>query len=464
MQIFLDTTAAFLDASILTIYLSSTLNKFKKEKALWYIISLILIEVLLYVNQSWIASIDSPVFTGMSTIISIVTTFIASLFFISKMHVRILAAAFFQVLFNISETVFSYLVLHFQPDIMDIDDPHLLYAVMGFGTTIFFLFLILALRLLLKKNRHRYPIQFNLLLLLVPAMTVILLSVIDSRSFYNSGNITAYILFTVMLSLINIINYVQIQWSARFLQDRHQIAEMKKQFSYQRQKYDQLSDAYRSGRKLMHDTKKHLFVIQEYIDKQDTEALSTYVQNLSDDMENLYNARYARYNTGNLVIDSFISSFHNMSENKMIQFEAILKVDQNRIPLTDYDLCVVLGNLLDNALTACDDARIENRFIKIHIETTTNDLFIIKEENSMNPDKRPVLSDNPEHGYGLKNIESTINDYHGILHTTQNNTFSIYIRIPITAREQRLVNPLYPPEKFIIPDIIKISNDEKKAK
>ena len=223
MQIFLDTTAAFLDASILTIYLSSTLNKFKKEKALWYIISLILIEVLLYVNQSWVASIDSPVFTGMSTIISIVTTFIASLFFISKMHVRILAAAFFQVLYNISETVFSYLVLHFQPDIMDIDDPHLLYAVMGFGTTIFFLFLILALRLLLKKNRHQYPIQFNLLLLLVPAMTVILLSVIDSRSFYNSGNITAYILFTVMLSMINIINYVQIQWSARFLQDRHQV-------------------------------------------------------------------------------------------------------------------------------------------------------------------------------------------------------------------------------------------------
>ena len=83
------------------------------------------------------------------------------------------------------------------------------------------------------------------------------------HSFYETEHIDSYILLIILLAIMNVVNYIQIEWSARFLHDRQQIKEMQLQFNYQRQKYDQLSESYRSGRRFLHDTKKHFFVMQK---------------------------------------------------------------------------------------------------------------------------------------------------------------------------------------------------------
>ena len=444
MELFLNVFSSLLDAFILTVYLINALGRFKRDRIIWYLLSLTLIEVILYLNQLWSSSNpDSRAVWVAVVIISTLTTFIATLFFESKMLTRILASIIFQLLYIASESLFTFLILRFQPDLYYVEETNMLYATMSFGSVITMLFLILLLSLILKKNRIRYPMQFHIQLLCIPLITVIILSLLQVHSFYETKHINTYILLVLLLTIMNVINYIQIEWSARFLNDRQQLQDMQLLNNYQRQKYEQLSESYRSGRRFLHDTKNHFFVLQKYLHNKQYDQLEAYITHAFGDLENLY----AKYNTGNLVIDSFMTSFDQMAERKNIRFEVELNIDKNRIPMEDYDLCIVLGNILDNALHACEYATKKDRFIHIVLETTKKDLFVIETENTMSSpvDKSPKSND-LEHGYGLKNINRTIEKYHGIMGYEAKESFHMLIRVPITNPEQRLFSTDHSPK------------------
>jgi len=248
--------------------------------------------------------------------------------------------------------------------------------------------------------------------------------------------INVFVYFIIALAFINIINYWQIEWAARFLNEHQQLIDTEKQLSYQRQKYEQISESYRSGRRFIHDTKNHFFVMQKYLQEQKYDDLSEYIKTSFGELEN----QYVKYNTGNLVIDSFLTNFDDIAVHKNISFQAIIHVDKDRIPLKDFDLSILLGNMLDNALTACLNTKQKDRFLRIHIETTKNDLFIINEENSMDENTAQKRDgDEMNHGYGLKNIERTVTAYHGLMNITTSDVFHIYVRIPIIDPRQRYI-------------------------
>lgn len=435
MELLLNISSSLLDAFILSVFLFSAFGRIKQNKVIWYLLSLVVIEVILYVDQLWMAgNPESRLIWLAVTCISFLTTLWASMFFKARILARLLASLLFQLLYVASESIFTFLILKFQPDLTLVEDQNMLFATMSFGSVVTMLFLILILRLILKRNREGYPLQYHIQLLTVPLITFLILSLLRMHSFYETEHIDSYILLIILLAIMNVVNYVQIEWSARFLHDRQQIKEMQLQFNYQRQKYDQLSESYRSGRRFLHDTKKHYFVMQKYLQEKQYDKLEEYIKKSFGDLEN----HYAKYNTGNLVIDSFMTSFDHMSEQKGIQFEAILHADVNRIPVEDYDLCVILGNLLDNALAACEKAPSKDRFIRILLETTKKDLFVIEEENTMNSNITSTRSETDlEHGYGLLNIRQTVDKYHGMMGYTTGETFNMFIRIPITEPEQR---------------------------
>lgn len=446
MELLLNISSSLLDAFILSVFLFSAFGRIKQNKVIWYLLSLVVIEVILYADQLWMAgNPESRLIWLAVTCISFLTTLWASMFFKARILARLLASLLFQLLYIASESIFTFLILRFQPDLTLVEDQNMLFATMSFGSVITMLFLILILRIILRRNRTRYPLQYHIQLLTIPLITFLILALLRVHSFFETKHINTYILLIILLVIMNVVNYIQIEWSARFLHDRQQIKEMQLQFNFQRQKYDQLSESYRSGRRFLHDTKKHFFVMQKYLQEKQYDKLEEYIKKSFGDLEN----HYAKYNTGNLVIDSFMTSFDHMSEQKGIQFEAILHADVNRIPVEDYDLCVILGNLLDNALAACEKAPSKDRFIRILLETTKKDLFVIEEENTMNSDTMNTKSENDlEHGYGLLNIRQTVDKYHGMMGYTTGETFNMFIRIPITEPEQRMLASTPPPRNL----------------
>ena len=116
-----------------------------------------------------------------------------------------------------------------------------------------------------------------------------------------------------------------------------------------------------------------------------------------------------------------------------------LNVDYGHIPIKDYDLCIVLGNLLDNALQANDKIEILDREVLIEIETTENSKFRIHVENSLpeqdSDEKKNIL----HHGYGLENVKKVVSENHGFVTIRTAEYFVIDILIPIIAEKDAFI-------------------------
>lgn len=105
--------------------------------------------------------------------------------------------------------------------------------------------------------------------------------------------------------------------------------------------------------------------------------------------------------------------------------------------LNDFDLCILLGNILDNAIEASQNEKINNRYIIMDIYNFSGyEIFEVKNKISSSIlDKNRMLTSSKSnkilHGYGLKQIRTIIEKYYGHLDIYErNNYFILKVMIP----------------------------------
>ena len=179
----------------------------------------------------------------------------------------------------------------------------------------------------------------------------------------------------------------------------------------------------------MHDTKKHLFFIQECVSQEKYDEIIPYSENIITDLE----SRYCTFNTGNLVVDAFVHNLYLRMQNNNISLLTNLNFDNSLIPLNDYHMTIVLGNLLDNSYNACVGQL--NGKISLTI-STLEDVFTIHIQNTyindiINKKNQSFEDFDFIHGYGLKNVKDIVNQYNGIHNIRcENGIYSVTIIIP----------------------------------
>ena len=270
------------------------------------------------------------------------------------------------------------------------------------------------------------------LLLIAPIITIF---TAFNRNVLESSlkNQLSYAFLITGFILINYTNFFLLILSAKSFTEKEKINHIIQQNEYQQEKYTQLSSAYRKLRKYQHDTKKRFMYISNCIHNENYDAVIPYLENSLDEL----NSSYSRINTGNLVIDSFVSNYLLLSEDTGVEFNPDLQIDSTLIPIKDYDLSIVLGNLLDNAINACNDIQSPNKkYINLYIHTDLeSDQFIIHITNSMHQ-KTVSEKNNIIHGYGLLNVKEHIEKLFGIMNFKKNeNEFETTVIIPLTHPE-----------------------------
>ncbi len=170
-----------------------------------------------------------------------------------------------------------------------------------------------------------------------------------------------------------------------------------------------------------------------YILEKPKEPYKLQTTSLEESIEEL-NSSYSRINTGNLVIDSFVSNYLLLAEDTNINFQSDLQIDASKIPISDYDLSIVIGNLLDNAINACNNiGDKQKKFIKLFIHTDLeSDQFIIHLVNSKTQKKAPTKNCKLVHGYGLLNVKEHIEKLYGIMNSKEyDNEYETTVIIPL---------------------------------
>ena len=182
-------------------------------------------------------------------------------------------------------------------------------------------------------------------------------------------------------------------------------------------------------RLLKHDFKNHLIMLANLYKSNKSDEIENYIHNLLGSIE-----KETFANSKNFVIDSILNFKLRSINNSNIK----LSLDIN-VPITvdilACDLTTILGNLLDNAITACEKSK--EKILNIKISSKMGNLIIL----ISNSYDGKIINENGEikttkiyksgHGLGIKSIQNILEKYDGEMRINYNSdTFSTSIIIP----------------------------------
>lgn len=169
------------------------------------------------------------------------------------------------------------------------------------------------------------------------------------------------------------------------------------------------------SRKVVHDMKNHLLALKNYSREQDWIGLDNYLNELSEDILD-YNYQIW---TGNRMLDMILNEKSKEAKDKKIDMQINTEVFTT-LPFTDREIISLFGNLLDNAIEACERITDKNTWIHIKMKKKNQLLYFeIKNTTETTVQQVPgkfitTKTDGTLHGYGIKNIMDVVEKYHGI--------------------------------------------------
>ena len=341
-------------------------------------------------------------------IISNINVFCLTFLYKSTLKIRIFAAASYQILCGFSEAciyiIFSLLPKNTSKLLLANNDICLVAS-----KIILFMFVIIGTLILKKKRKQILSAQYSFFVLFMPILTIFILTIIpeipQSSTFHKLLNMIAII----GLMATNVINYFLLDNILKVHELEISKNQLNDQLEYQSKKYLLLSTTYKNSRSIIHDTKKHYYYIIDCLHRQSYDEIEDYLENSINEMEVNFN----RINTGNLVIDAFVSNHQMVAEQNNIIFKTNIQVNLDNIQIEDYDFSIILGNLLDNCYNACTKIMApKRREIDVEIYTTDREL-VIHLSNTFNPDTTKYSEHELVHGFGTANINNIAIENHG---------------------------------------------------
>ncbi len=168
---------------------------------------------------------------------------------------------------------------------------------------------------------------------------------------------------------------------------------------------EEVNEMYRQVRGWRHDYRNHIQVLKAHLDEGRYAAADAYLSELAQDLTTVDTV----LKTGNVMVDAILNSKLNLIASHNIPVNAKATVPEN-LSLSPLELCVIIGNLMDNALEAC--LRIEDpqaRFIRLYMGLH-RDQFYLSVTNSAPPLRRKggdylSTKSGQSHGFGLMRID-----------------------------------------------------------
>lgn len=160
-------------------------------------------------------------------------------------------------------------------------------------------------------------------------------------------------------------------------------------------------------RQIAHDMRNHIIFLKKYDDEGREEKLHQYIQDLCQEIT-LYEMQVW---TGIEILDYLLTQEMKKAEQRNIKFQ----VETQRIdllPFSDLEIVSVFGNLLDNAIDACEKIEIGERWIHILIKKQHN-MFFMEIINSVEQDTDRKSKKGGLHGYGLINVQQIVERHKG---------------------------------------------------
>lgn len=214
--------------------------------------------------------------------------------------------------------------------------------------------------------------------------------------------------------------------------------EQKKAAQYHSQvlTYKMLEQQYSRSERLRHDMKNHIIALSGLLEDKEWEKMNDYLNKMRDSA----NLGTGEELTGSRVVDALLYQKREKAEQQGILWQCDVQIPK-LCGMEEFDLCILFGNILDNAVNACEAMESSmakqglQRFIDIQGKTVKK-CFLLEVKNSIrikDKNQAGTAYQKKQHwGTGLLNVNDVVQKYNGAINMeVEKNIFSISILIPL---------------------------------
>ena len=238
------------------------------------------------------------------------------------------------------------------------------------------------------------------------------------------------IMSIILLCVINFVSY----YFFIIGEDKSRLEIQYKSYEEQVKVYGQWIEEQKQTREVMaafrHDMKNHIAAVKGICNMKLQEGqeegfreIATYLDSIGTN----YNILKNEVNSGNVLLDATLNMKINYAMSKGITAKADIRIPKDW-QYDSMDMVIVLGNLLDNAIEACEQlAKDKARKLGIELKYDKGNLFLFLENTysgsldgtsgiaSENQFPKTSKRDKQKHGIGMKNIAEVVQKYNGVM-------------------------------------------------
>lgn len=195
---------------------------------------------------------------------------------------------------------------------------------------------------------------------------------------------------------------------------------------------EEVQNIYQNMRGWRHDYHNHIQTMKAYRSLNENDKLDEYLICLDADLTSVDTL----IKSGNIMVDAILNSKLSLAKSRKININAKALVPSN-ISILDIDLCVIIGNLLDNAMEATLLlSEKTTQQIRVYIDIKRDQLYISITNTSggkiTRQDGRYLSVKGANHGFGLMRVDRIVDKYKGyIKYRNEEGAFTAEVLLPI---------------------------------
>lgn len=289
----------------------------------------------------------------------------------------------------------------------------------------------------LSKRRRSQAIKISWIQIVIPICSIfcltILYGILGSVNVRSIHLMTLFVCFVLMV--LNVLLLAFFSYYNKVNAEKTELAAHNERLKMQMRNHQEIHQIYENLRMLRHDLNNHLHTLHGFIGLGEYQKADAYIEEMTEAVDKLTSA-YCQ--TGNIALDALISSKAGICKASGIHLKVNALVPP-RLSIPDNQLTVLLGNLLNNAVDACQKlSPDQERVIDVDIFYRNKNLFIAVKNPTDGKEKyvghywRTTKQDAFEHGFGLKSIDLIVSQYNGYCTREHKaNVFNTQIRLPV---------------------------------
>lgn len=344
---------------------------------------------------------------------ALLTAYCISLLYKSKQYIRIILSIAISVITIATEQLFGIIfILIAQKSHIEINITPETYAMEIFLSEL----LVYIIILIVKSRKFVFntaylSVKYRMLLSILPLTAIILCFFMSQIVFTLTGNFQKIIciVINILLILSNAIIFEIIRKQNELTKTKYDYQFLKETINEQTKHYSELQLSHEEIRRIKHDMNNTYLALMAEIESGNTVSALNHIKHNLDILDKFDKL----IDTGHPAVDAILENKIKQCDELNIKTEISYSLG-NLIQADEYEIAVVIGNILDNAIEACKKLPSDNKEIWGLIYSDNQNIIINIKNTAENSNHfKTSKPDKKMHGIGLKSIQHIAKEHNG---------------------------------------------------